>query len=142
MEILAIVELRDNNPILYPLLVLSLKDTRLHIAQQLGLSRGQLRQETKGEGHCFVQHLLSHQENYQIQGGTWETVFCLKDAKTEFCSNDKCHSLELLTMIKSVSETESKLRESDHPHSLKVSKMANDIMAKCEALEKKPKRVH
>ena len=68
--------------------------------------------------------------------------FCLKDAKTEFCSNDKCHSLGLLTMIKSVSETESKLRESDHPHSLKVSKMANDIMAKCEALEKKPKRVH
>jgi hypothetical protein len=68
--------------------------------------------------------------------------FCLKDAKTEFCSNEKCHSLELLTMIKSVSETESKLRESDHPHSLKVSKMANDIMAKCEAIEKKPKRVH
>jgi hypothetical protein len=75
MEIPAIVELRDNNPILYPLLVLSLQDTRFHIAQQLGLSRGQLRQETKGEGHCFVQRLHSHQEYYQIQGGTWETVF-------------------------------------------------------------------
>ena len=41
MEIPAIVEL------LYPLLVLSLQDTRLHIAQQLGLLTGQLRQETK-----------------------------------------------------------------------------------------------
>ena len=39
-----------------------------------------------------------------------------------------------------VSEMESKLRGSDHPHSLEVSKMANDIMAKCEAIEKKPKR--
>jgi hypothetical protein len=48
--------------------------------------------------------------------------FCLKDAKTEFCSNDKCHSLELLTTISSVSEPESKLSGSDHPHSLKISK--------------------
>ncbi len=48
---------------------------------------------------------------------------CLKDARTEIRSKDKCHSMEVSTLIPSVTET------------------TNDLAAKSEAIQNKHRRM-
>ncbi len=66
---------------------------------------------------------------------------CLKDSRTESQSKDKCHSMEVSTLITSVAEMANDLRAEHKCTLIAVSATTNDLAAKCEAIQNKHKRM-
>ena len=133
--------------------------TKTQIIQQLGQATRQLHNETKEkEVALFDIESLTKKltKSSEVVG---KLRNCLKDARTEVHRNNKCHSLELSTVVTFVSEfahdfnakldtiekdhqlalisvhkmTESKLQGSDRLHRLQVSQLTQLSIAKDDA---------
>jgi hypothetical protein len=140
--------------------------TKAQIIQQLGQATRQLRDETKEKEVAFsdIESLTKKltkstkklTKSSEVVGNLRD---CLKDARTEVHRNNKCHRLELSTVVTSVSEfahnfnakldtiekdhqlalisvhkmTESKLQGSDRLHRLQVSQLTQLSIAKDDA---------
>jgi hypothetical protein len=132
------------------------KVTKIQIIQQHGQATQQLCHETKEKDIALLDVKPLTKKLTKSKELVGKLCVCLKDARTEVRSNNKCHSLELSTINKSISEfannitaksesiekehkltlisvtknVELKLQGNDHRHSLEVSKMTQFMIAK------------
>ena len=95
------------------------KVNQIQLIQQLGHATRQLNLETTAKKIALSEVRPITKKLTKSKEVVGQLRECLKDTRTESRRKDKCHSMEVYTLITSVAE------------------MANDLAAKCEAIQNK-----